>query len=82
MPVNQGRLFLESERGTRINEIRCCAECGLRGSPFWRYRESSRGVVFLCDYCKPLVYERSHGRVDALSMSFQGGKFEGNRRRH
>ena len=75
-------LYLESKRGKRVGDMRNCVECGFRGKGYWRYSESNRGVVFLCDVCKPIVYERSHGIVDAFCLSQQGGRFEGNRRKH
>jgi len=60
-------LYLESKRGKRVGAMRNCVECGFRGKGYWRYSESNKGVVFLCDVCKPIVYERSKGIVGVLA---------------
>lgn len=81
-PENINILYLKSKRGLRIEELEQCDECKMGTKPVWRYSESNKGVIFLCSSCKPLVLERSFGKVDALNTAFSGGKFEGNRRKH
>lgn len=75
-------LYLDSKRGMRIDQKTPCSVCGVSTSPVWRYTKSNKGVVFLCSRCKPVTKERTADRIDALDLAFQGGKFDGNRRRH
>ena len=62
-------------------EARHCSECGLSANVLWRYSKSNRGVVYLCRRCKPIVFDRSFGEVDAMKCAWTS-HFESNRRRH
>ena len=75
-------LILRSHRACRVNEPKHCDSCNARVRVSWRYAESNRGMVHLCDRCKPNVYVRSFGEKDAMNISVQGGRFESNRRKH
>ena len=59
------RILLESKRGTRIDELRKCGECGLPRHPVFRYAKSNVGPVFLCLQCKGEVMEHSLKHVTA-----------------
>ena len=58
-------VILISQRGQRL-ETGYCRECRSYQSPVWTYRESNHGRVSLCSRCKPEVFDRSFGRLDAL----------------
>jgi len=75
-------LKLISRRGTRVDGARVCAECGRLKTPVWHYTRSSRGEVCICTFCKPRVFNRSFGKLDALDFAQRGGGFESNRRNH
>ena len=75
-------VYLESKRGTKINEIKHCNNCGQLSKPVWRYSKSNFDEVFLCESCKYEVWDRSFGRIDAMDHADSGGAFEMNRRRH
>ena len=78
-----GNVLLVSKRGSKHNITALCDECGHFSHKLWKYARSDRGSVFLCDRCKPYVYERSFGSIDALDHAETGGhRFEGNRHRH
>lgn len=55
------RVILFSKRGTYLNRLSQCDNCGKTRSPVWAFRESTEGRVSLCEWCKKHVYERSHG---------------------
>ena len=78
----QAPLRLKSKKATRVTSLGPCDECSVSFFTRWRYAESSRGVVFLCSGCKGVVYDRSHGKLDALAVSVPSGRWEMNRRRH
>ena len=85
-----GPLVVISGRGSRKwGARRPCGNCGLLRSTLWRYAESNRGAVEICNVCKPGVLDRSWGRVDASNVSVDArllqhdhrdGKREGFRR--
>ena len=75
-------IYLESKRGKRFDEIMTCSACGIPTTPTWRYSSDDGGVVLICARCKPLVFERSFGKKDAMDIAVLGGMFDGNRRRH
>jgi len=60
-------LKLISRDGHRAGPGRC-AECGFEQSQLWQYAESNHGPVEICSGCKPLVFERSFGAVEADSV--------------
>ncbi|HDY85176.1 MAG TPA: hypothetical protein ENH74_05775 [Methylophaga sp.] len=78
----KNKLMLISKRGTRIERKTECNLCHKEKSPVWHYTESSHGVVNICADCKPMLFDRSFGKKDALEYAKTGGAFEGNRRRH
>src|SRR5262245_3741752 len=67
------KLFLESRHGIRSTEARQCDECGVRKNLLWRYRKSNKGIVYICNTCKPIVFDRSFGSVDAFDSVVSGG---------
>jgi hypothetical protein len=75
-------LQLASKRGRRLEGLRKCDECRLRAVVTWRYGSTNRGEIHLCSVCRPVVYERSFGRGDALDVAMSGGQWEANRRKH
>lgn len=73
---------LLSHRGTRTSG-HGCGECGSTRDVF-RYAESNYGETFICQRCKPKVFDRSFGgrreredlpggRRDLLDTAYQGG---------
>lgn len=72
----------QSTRGTLINVPTECSECHKVMPLVWRYRWSTRGVVYLCSVCKGKVFDRSFRHKDALDFAQTGGGFDSNRRRH
>ena len=66
------KLILQSRRGVRIKEPRRCNECCTMKDGLWRYAKSSEGEVYLCDRCKPIVFDRSFGEVDAFNFVVDG----------
>ncbi len=75
-------VVLESKKGTRITGTHICEECGTPTQNGFRYGRSNLGSVVLCTRCKPTVFNRSHGNIDALDYALTGGRFEGNRSKH
>ena len=74
------KLLLESRRGTRVVGWTRCDSCGHRYDVVWRYAKSNRGAVLLCELCKGDAFNRSFGKCDAMWRSWQGGRFDGNRK--
>ena len=74
-------LYLISKRGTRVFEGGTCDECRDEAKRLWRYSKSNVGVVHICARCKPRVFDRSHGRVDAWSTVVDKKKAPPERRR-
>jgi hypothetical protein len=74
-------LILVSQRGTKVTRTARCSECGYSASTLWRYSESNRGVVYLCSSCRPIVFDRSFGEVDAIDRAWISA-FETNPRKH
>lgn len=73
-------IVLISKRGTRVAGG-TCHECHEKFLQLWRYAESeSGGPVFICDHCKPEVFDRSFGKIDVCNSAYQGGRGDGNRR--
>ena len=64
--AEEKKLVLVSRRGRRLDESHCCAECGHAEKPLWVYKESNLGEALVCRFCKPKVFDRSFGRIDAL----------------
>lgn len=58
-------LVLVSQRGRLVMEGGTCAECRRKAKRLWRYAETSVGVASVCSRCKPQVFDRSFGPVDA-----------------
>lgn len=75
-------LILYSRRGSRVTGKEFCRECGTRKDHIWRYAESNRGTVYLCSECKPLVFDRSFGHIDAMDHAESGGQWESNPHKH
>ncbi len=61
------RIILVSWRATRSN-VRKCDNCKKEEKQTWRYAESNKGTVFICDKCKQRVRNRSFGRLDAYDV--------------
>lgn len=76
------QIVLKSHRAYRVSEPKTCDSCNTRVNLSWRYAESNRGTVYICDRCKSKIYIRSFGEKDAMNVSVQGGQFESNRRKH
>lgn len=73
-------IILESKRGTRIDGGGC-DECGSRNEKaLWRCARSNQGTVYICSTCKPVVFDRSFDKSDALNTAYLGGTFESSRR--
>lgn len=75
-------LILISQRGKKVSGVSKCSECGDYACDVWVYTISSRGKVYICERCKPEVFTRSFGSIDAMSMAVAGGGIDSNRRRH
>jgi len=75
----RSKLLLVSRRGSRDGSG-SCGECGRRVPTLWRYAESNKGTVRICERCKASAFDRSFGSIDAMSMSCQGGSCDGSRR--
>lgn len=75
-------LVLNSRRAYRISEPMNCDSCNASSNVVWRYAESNRGTVHICDRCKPKICVRSFGEKDAMNVAIQGGRFESDRRKH
>jgi hypothetical protein len=74
---------LESKKAAeRIDRKAICSNCKTLMRPLWRYSKSNVGEVYLCSLCKPEVFEKSFGSVDALNVAYQGGQFESDRRKY
>ncbi len=56
---DQGRIILKSSKAIRDYEHRLCDGCGKQFKMVWRYSESNRGVVYLCEGCNREVRKRS-----------------------
>jgi hypothetical protein len=76
------RIILNSKRGTRIQQKAICDSCHVNSSVIWHYADSNQGAVNICGRCKSTVFNRSFGKIDAMTNALQGGRFESNRRRH
>jgi DNA-directed RNA polymerase subunit M/transcription elongation factor TFIIS len=76
------KIILISRRGTRIDTLTECDECGRLKQPVWRYADSNKGTVYICAACKPEVFTRSYGSIDIMSIAESGGGIETNRRKH
>lgn len=75
-------LVLISRRALRVVGIRICDGCMKESPETWRYTESSRGTVHLCQICKQRNYEKSFvKKTNALDYCTFGGGFESNRRK-
>lgn len=71
--VSMAKVELRSKRGKKIeNSGKQCNECGYSNKILWLYSKSNFGPVYLCSRCKPKVFDRSFGEVDALRMSLPG----------
>lgn len=77
-----GVFRLISRRGTRVESLQKCYVCKSEKGGTWRYAQSTKGEVHICLACKPRVFDKSFGKIDALSRSVTGGGFETNRRKH
>ncbi len=75
-------LKLISKRGTRLDMYAICAECAKTRRPLWRYAESNKGVVAICNDCKAEAFDRSFGKKDALDLAKSGGAWEQDKRGH
>lgn len=80
--TKEASLILESKKAEWVNEKRVCDKCLSINNSLWKYSKSSKGVVYLCSRCKPIVYTKSFGNKDALDVAQQGGRFESNRRKY
>lgn len=82
-PPKTNRLILISKRGKPLDGGGKCAECGSIAKRLWRYTKSNQGTVHICPKCKPKVFDRSFGTVDAMNVaSTVVSSFETNRHRH
>jgi hypothetical protein len=81
--ISISKVTLESKRGGRRikGEGQQCNECGFSDEFLWKYTKSNFGVVYLCWRCKPKVFDRSFGKIDATRMTYPG-HFESNPHRH
>ncbi|MFC1666052.1 hypothetical protein ACFL17_10605 [Pseudomonadota bacterium] len=75
-------LRLLSRRGKRMDQTQKCKVCDKTKAPVWRYSKSTRGEVYICVSCKPMLLDFSFGRKDALDYAKLGGGFETNRRKY
>ena len=80
--TSQTYLRLISRRGTKTEILKRCNNCGIIKQPTWHYVNSTWGEVHLCSKCKPEVFDRSFGKMDALDKAWSGGAFETNKRKH
>jgi hypothetical protein len=71
---HQSDIILESKRGKSIGEG-YCDRCGRRTNSLTRYRQSTVGVVDLCNGCKAEVRDRSFGYIDVFSRGRVIGGF-------
>jgi hypothetical protein len=78
----ESKVILVSKRGIRIQQKMLCDSCHVNSSVIWHYADSNRGAVNICGRCKSVVFNRSFGKIDAMTNALQGGSFESNRRRH
>ena len=63
-----GQITLRVRKGKHIFEFHYCADCKELTNPIWRYRESNYGMIYLCNICKTLAFERSFGHADAMPL--------------
>lgn len=63
------KVYLESQRGTRIAGSAMCADCERTDMTVWEYADSNYGRIRLCAVCKIEAFERSFGKIDALDMT-------------
>ncbi len=82
LPEDAEVLLLESKKAEWLNEEKICDNCQCVSKPSWKYSKSNKGLIHLCSRCKPIVYSKSFGKIDALDIAQQGGSFESNRRKH
>lgn len=75
-------VVLESKKGSRVMGTHICKECGTPTQSGFMYSRSNLGSIVLCPRCKPTVFNRSFGNIDALDHALTGGRFEGNRSKH
>ncbi len=74
-------LILKQKRGHKADGSFRCAECKQESNNTWLYKKTSLGSVYICEECKPKVFDRTRGRIDVLDMP-HSGNFEGNPRKH
>ncbi len=83
MPSEKNKeIILISRRGQKVDEYTKCSQCDKWKLQVWRYAESNQGEVHLCSACKPRIFDRSFGKIDALDVAVSGGGFETNKRKH
>ena len=75
-------IILNSKRGKKVYSLMTCDSCGLTEIGLYRYSDSNKGLVHICNRCKPSIFNRSFDKVDAMTLASQGGAVETNRRRH
>lgn len=62
-------IVLYVRRGKLTGLAQQCSSCRMHAQPIWRYSESNRGAVFLCNQCKTAAFERSFGHADAMALA-------------
>lgn len=72
----RGKPVVVYDRGQRVNDSKRCYSCEQFSEPVWRFWETDRGMVYLCQNCKQLARERST-RSDALDHRVPGDFFRG-----
>lgn len=62
------------EKGKRVNEAKVCEACKKSVIPVWRFWNTDRGMIYLCQPCAKQVREASR-KTDAMDHRVAGDFF-------